>query len=80
MTKKKQNQKNKNRKYSKNNILDLYEHVNTISLFYHTFNLPKEYNEKLFEEIFTFAQSATPSKAFVKKGHLWGKQGNVLLL
>ncbi|SBT77011.1 conserved Plasmodium protein, unknown function [Plasmodium ovale] len=55
------------------NMSELIQKVKRINLLYHMFDIPKEYNEKLFNHIFDFAQEASVNKSFVQKGKLWGR-------
>ncbi|ANQ08108.1 Uncharacterized protein PCOAH_00024450 [Plasmodium coatneyi] len=56
-----------------NSMSKLIERVKKISLLYHAFDIPKEYNEKLFNYIFEFSQEESVNKSFVQRSKLWGR-------
>ncbi|CAA9988153.1 conserved Plasmodium protein, unknown function [Plasmodium knowlesi strain H] len=56
-----------------NSMSKLIERVKKISLLYHAFDIPKEYNEKLFDHIFEFSQKGSVNKSFVQRSKLWGR-------
>ncbi|VUZ95790.1 conserved Plasmodium protein, unknown function [Plasmodium vivax] len=56
-----------------NTMSKLIERVKKISLLYHAFDIPKEYNEKLFSYIFEFSQQGSVNKSFVQRSKLWGR-------
>ncbi|EUD65587.1 hypothetical protein C922_04093 [Plasmodium inui San Antonio 1] len=56
-----------------NSMSKVIERVKKISLLYHAFDIPKEYNEKLFDHIFEFSQQGSINKSFVQRSKLWGR-------
>ncbi|SCN12651.1 conserved Plasmodium protein, unknown function [Plasmodium malariae] len=55
------------------NMSQLIERVKKVILLYHAFDIPQEYNEKLFQHIFDFAQEESVNKSLVRKSELWGR-------
>ncbi|EUD72747.1 hypothetical protein YYG_01747 [Plasmodium vinckei petteri] len=60
------------KKEPKQILLKLIKTTKSISLLYHVFNIPKEYNDNLFDIIFDIAKQSSVYNTFVQKSRLWG--------
>ncbi|EAA17705.1 hypothetical protein [Plasmodium yoelii yoelii] len=60
------------KKEPKQILLKLIKTTKSISLLYHVFNIPKEYNDNLFDIIFDIVKQSSVYNTFVQKSRLWG--------
>ncbi|VTZ68705.1 conserved Plasmodium protein, unknown function [Plasmodium chabaudi chabaudi] len=60
------------KKEPKQILLKLIKTTKSISLLYHVFNIPKKYNDNLFDTIFDIVKQSSVYNTFVQKSRLWG--------